>query len=194
LIVAVVGDSISAGSPLWDPDPGVRARLAESDERSQWQYWAQRASPGLEFRTSAVYGERTDEIAARLDDVLDGAGLLVVQGGINDVVQRRSLDAAARNLAGMLERGRRAGLPLAIPDILPWDNGDARAAADIGRLNALIRAVAAGAGATLLPFFDTLADPGDPSRMADGLSDDGDHPSVEGHRLLGERAFRLPER
>jgi hypothetical protein len=28
--------------------------------------------------------------------------------------------------------------------------------------------------------------------MRDGLTDDGDHPSVEGHRLLGERAFRLP--
>jgi hypothetical protein len=27
--------------------------------------------------------------------------------------------------------------------------------------------------------------------MGDGLTDDGDHPSVEGHRLLGERAFRL---
>jgi hypothetical protein len=27
--------------------------------------------------------------------------------------------------------------------------------------------------------------------MRDGLTDDGDHPSVEGHRLLGEQAFRL---
>jgi lysophospholipase L1-like esterase len=44
----------------------------------------------------------------------------------------------------------------------------------------------------VLPFHDTLADPADPSRIRDGLSDDGDHPSVEGHRLLGERAFRLP--
>jgi hypothetical protein len=28
--------------------------------------------------------------------------------------------------------------------------------------------------------------------MRAGLSDDGDHPSIEGHRLLGECAFRLP--
>jgi hypothetical protein len=28
--------------------------------------------------------------------------------------------------------------------------------------------------------------------MADGLTDDGAHPSLEGHRLLGEQAFRLP--
>jgi hypothetical protein len=28
--------------------------------------------------------------------------------------------------------------------------------------------------------------------MRDEWTDDGDHPSVAGHRLLGERAFRLP--
>ena len=88
----------------------------------------------------------------------------------------------------MLERGRAAGIALAVTDVLPWNNGDARAAADIERLNALIRQLDAGA---LLPFHDTLADPADPTRMGDGLTDDGDHPSVEGHRLLGERAFRL---
>jgi lysophospholipase L1-like esterase len=43
----------------------------------------------------------------------------------------------------------------------------------------------------LLHFHDTLADPADPRRMGEGLTDDGDHPSIEGHRLLGERAFRL---
>lgn len=79
---------------------------------------------------------------------------------------------------------------MAIPDVLPWNNGDSRAAQDIVRLNELIRALAARLGATLLPFNETLADPSDPRRMAPGLSDDGDHPSVDGHRLLGERAFR----
>jgi lysophospholipase L1-like esterase len=191
IVVAVVGDSISAGSPLWDPDPAVRARIAAPDDRSQWQWWAARADARLEFRTSAVYGERTDQIARRLDLVLAGAGVLVVQGGINDVVQRRPVDEAAGNLAAMLARGRAAGSRLAVADVLPWSNGDERAADDIRRLNALIRQLAVEAGASFLPFHDTLAEPADPSRMGEGLSDDGDHPSVEGHRLLGERAFRL---
>jgi lysophospholipase L1-like esterase len=91
----------------------------------------------------------------------------------------------------MLARGQAEGLALAVADVLPWSNGDERAAEDILRLNALIRQLAADTGATLLPFHDTLADPADPSRMGDGLSDDGDHPSVAGHQLLGERAFRL---
>jgi lysophospholipase L1-like esterase len=185
--VAVAGDSISAGSPLWDPDPAVRARIPAPDERSQWQWWASRADPRLEFRTTAVYGERTDEIARRLDLVLDGADVLVVQGGINDVVQRRPVAEAARNLDAMLERGRAAGLAVAVTDVLPWNNGDARTADDIRSLNALIRRL----DAALLPFHDTLADPADPTHMGEGLTDDGDHPSVEGHRLLGEQAFRL---
>ncbi|HEY3462571.1 MAG TPA: SGNH/GDSL hydrolase family protein [Gaiellaceae bacterium] len=191
IVVAVAGDSISAGSPLWDPDPGVRSRIAAPDERSQWQWWAAQADVRLEFRSSAVYGERADQIARRLDLVLAGADVLVVQGGINDVVQRRPLDEAAANIDAMLERGRAAGLALAVADVLPWNNGDERAADDIRRLNDLIHELAATAGATLLPFHDTLADPAAPTRMAPGLTDDGDHPSVEGHRLLGERAFLL---
>jgi lysophospholipase L1-like esterase len=191
IVVAVAGDSISAGSPLWDPDEAVRARIAGPDERSQWQFWASRADPRLEFRTTAVYGERTDQIARRLELVLRSADRLVVQGGINDVVQRRPVEEAARNLEAMLARGREAGVGLAVADVLPWDNGDERAAADIARLNALIRELAETAGATLLSFHDTLVDPADPRRMRPGLTDDGDHPSVEGHRLLGERAFRI---
>jgi len=191
IVVAVAGDSISAGSPLWDPDPVVRARIPAPDERSQWQWWAAQADARLEFRTTAVYGERTDQIAGRLDLVLAGADALVVQGGINDVVQRRPVEEALRNLAEMLERGRAAGLSVAVTDVLPWNNGDERAAADIRRLNDAIRELAARAGATLLPFHDTLVDPADPTRMREGLTEDGDHPSVEGHRLLGERAFRL---
>jgi lysophospholipase L1-like esterase len=191
IVVAVAGDSISAGSPLWDPDAAVRMRIPAPDERSQWQWWASPADPRLEFRTTAVYGERTDQIARRLDLVLPGADVLVVQGGINDVVQRRPVEDAGRNLAAMLERGREAGVELAVTDVLPWNNGDERAAEDIERLNTLIRQLAETAGATLLPFHDTLADPADPTRMGAGLSD-GDHPSVDGHRLLGERAFRLP--
>ena len=187
IVVAVAGDSISAGSPLWDPDPAVRARIPAPDERSQWQWWAARADPRLEFRTTAVYGERTDQIARRLDLVLSGADVLVVQGGINDVVQGQPVEEAARNIETVLERGRAAGLALAVADVLPWNNGDARAAADIIRLNELIGQL----GVALLPFHDTLADPADTSRMGDGLTDDGDHPSIEGHRLLGEQAFRL---
>ena len=47
VVFAVAGDSISAGSPLWDPDPAVRARIAMPDERSQLQCWASQADARL---------------------------------------------------------------------------------------------------------------------------------------------------
>jgi lysophospholipase L1-like esterase len=189
VIVVCLGDSITAGSPLWDPDPATRARIAAPDERSQWEWWAARAHPDLELRNHGVNGERTDQIAARLAPAIDGAAALVVQGGINDVVQGRPVEQAAANLAGMVERGRRAGLRVALVDVLPWNNGDGRAANDIARLNALLRSIADGIGVPLLPFHDTLVDEARPQRMRDEWTEDGAHPSLEGYRLLGERAF-----
>src|SRR5579864_1809039 len=174
MLVAVVGDSISAGSPLWP-----------EDERSRWQWWAARRDPSLEFCTVAEYGKRTDEIAAFLDAAVPDAEALVVQGGINDIAQGRPVEEAARNLAAMIERGRELGLDVVTVDVLPWNNGDARAARDIVRLNELIHEF----DCRVLPFHDTLADPAQPGRMRPECTDDGDHPSVEGHRLLGEQAF-----
>jgi lysophospholipase L1-like esterase len=44
----------------------------------------------------------------------------------------------------------------------------------------------------VLPFYETLQDHDRPGRMREEWTSDGDHPSVAGYRLLGERAFRLP--
>jgi hypothetical protein len=50
-VVAALGDSITAGSPRWDPNPGIRARIGgQLDPRSQYEYWAERALPGTDFR------------------------------------------------------------------------------------------------------------------------------------------------
>ena len=192
MIIACLGDSITAGSPLWDPDPKVRAQISEPDERSQWQWWAAQIAPQLVFRNFGVNTQRTDQIAARFDVAVEGADALIVQGGINDIVQRQPVEEAARNLAGMVDRALGLGLRVAIANVLPWNNGDARSAQDIGRLNELVAAVAAERDIPLYPFHDTLADPAEPHRMRAEWTDDGNHPSVEGHRLLGERAFFLP--
>jgi len=190
VIIACLGDSITAGSPLWDPDPEVRKKIDRPDERSQWEWWAMRLHGELDLRNFGVHGERTDQIAARFAQAVDGAEAIVVQGGINDVVQGRPVEQAAANLAGMLHRARHMRLRVAIADVLPWNNGDSRAAADIDKLNELIRSIAEGQDVPLLRFNETLADPSRPTRMRETLTEDGDHPSVEGHRLLGERAFR----
>ena len=192
-VVAALGDSITAGSPLWDPEPAIREELgAAADERSQYGYWAARADPALEFRNCGVFGERTDEIARRLQSCAAGADVLVVQGGINDIAQGRPVADAAADLRSIVRAGEEMGLRVAIADVLPWNNGGAAAAPAISELNELIAGIAADEEVALLPFHATLEDPAAPGTMAPRWTDDGDHPSVEGYRLLGERAFELP--
>jgi lysophospholipase L1-like esterase len=188
VVVAALGDSITEGSPEFDSRRG-------GDETSQWEHWAALVDPRLEFRNHGICGQRTDEIRARLDDASDGADVLVVQGGINDIAQGRPVDEAAANLREMVRRGRELGLRVAIADVLPWNNGWPDAEPKIRRLNALIAEIARDEGVALLPFHDTLEDPDEPGRMrADWTHADGDHPSVAGYRRLGEVAFRLPDR
>jgi lysophospholipase L1-like esterase len=182
-----VGDSITAGSPEYDP-------LGGGDEESQWEYWAARADPRLVFRNCGVYGERTDEIRARLDECVRGADVLVAQGGINDVVQGRAIDAAAGDLRAMVQRVKELRLRVVLADVLPWNNGWPDAEPEIRELNALVREIARDEEVPLLPFHDTLEDPERPGRMKDEWTHaDGDHPSVAGYRRLGELAFTFPD-
>jgi lysophospholipase L1-like esterase len=163
-----------------------------SDEKSQCQYWAQKAHPELRFRNCGVYGQRTDEIARRLDECAQDARVLVVQGGINDIAQGWPVETAAENLRLMVRRGKQLGLEVAVVSLLPWNNGYPEADPKIRRLNELIRGLAGAEHVPVLPFYATLEDPARPGRMKEQWTSDGDHPSVEGYRLLGERAFRLP--
>jgi lysophospholipase L1-like esterase len=192
-LVATLGDSITAGSPGFDPNPLQRDALGfGADEKSQWQYWAHKAHPDLRFRNCGVYGERTDEIAARLDECAKDARVLIVQGGINDIAQGRPVEPAAADLRRMVERGKRLGLRVGITELLPWNNGYPQADKPIRRLNELIRAIGRDEHVPVLPFYGTLEDTKHPGRMREEWTSDGDHPSVTGYRLLGEKAFELP--
>jgi lysophospholipase L1-like esterase len=118
--------------------------------------------------------------------------VLVVQGGINDIAQGRSVESAAENLRAMVRRGKELGLQVLLADVLPWNNGWPEAEPKIRRLNELIREIADDEGVALLPFHDTLEDRERRGRMREEWTSDGDHPSIEGYRRLGELAFRLP--
>jgi lysophospholipase L1-like esterase len=193
IVAAALGDSITAGSPGFDPDPRERARHGfGADPESQWEHWARLADPRLRFRNCGVYGQRTDEIYARLEACAEGAEVLVVQGGINDIAQGREVEDAAASLRAMVRRGREVGLRVALANLLPWNNGYPRADPQIRRLNELVAGIALDEGVPLLPFYETLEDPERPGRMKPEWTSDGDHPSVEGYRRLGELAFRLP--
>lgn len=188
-IVATLGDSITAGTPGWDPDPRVREAKGARDERSQYQYWAAAAAPHLSFVNHGVNGERTDEIALRLDRAAQGAAAIVVQGGINDIVQGRAVQDAAADLLAIARRARELDLAVAIADVLPWNKGWPDAVPHIDELNRLVAAAARVEDFPILRFHDTLVSGELPGRMPAEWTSDGSHPSVEGYRRLGRLAF-----
>lgn len=174
IVVVALGDSITEGSP------GLRG----------WDVWATRADPRLEIRNHGIYGQRTDEIAARLEDCVRGADILIVQGGINDIAQGRDVDAAATNLRAMVRRGQELEARVVLADVLPWNNGWPEAEPKIRRLNELVAAIAHDEGVPLLSFHDTLEDPARPGRMREEWTFEGDHPNEDGYRQLADLVLR----
>ena len=185
IVVACLGDSITEGSPGWQHETG-------GDPESTWMHWAGRADPRLELRNFGIHGETTAEIAARLDEAVAGADVLVVQGGINDVYHGLDVEPAAGNLRAMVRRGKQLGLRVALANVLPWNNGRPGDDGKIRRLNELIGEIGRDQDVPVLDFHGTLADPDDPARMRGEWTVEGNHPNVAGHRRLGELAFRLP--
>jgi len=127
--------------------------------------------------------------------------VLVIEGGINDIAQslaappaarRATVAAAARNLARMVRRGKALGLRVELTDLLPWNTGGPLAVPLIEALNRRIERIGAATRVPVLPFHAVLADPRRPSLMKAEWTAEGIHPSIEGYRRLGERAFRLP--
>jgi lysophospholipase L1-like esterase len=189
--VAALGDSITSGSPAYDPDPAQRVALGfGDDEHSQYEYWASKADPSLQFSNCGVFGERTDEIAARLDDCADGADVLIIQGGINDIAQRASIGSAAANLRSMVRQGREMGLDVYLVNVLPWNNGHPQFDKAIAELNRLIDIVGRDENVPVIDFHDALEDPRQANVMPIALTADGDHPSIPGYRVLGELVAR----
>ena len=200
-LVATLGDSITAGWPRWDPDPKWRAWLKRNwhrqmTRRSQYEYWADRLEPRLRFRNCGVPGERTDEIALRLDGCARGADVLLIQGGTNDLLQAykgelphsplEQVGVAAANLREMVGSARRAGVRrVLLADVLPIEKTTRAQAAKVRRLNRAIRAIGRSKGVRIVPFFRTLSDHGNPGRFAPGDNADKVHPSVTGYRRLG---------
>ncbi len=158
----------------------MRAGIAAPDPRSQWHFWAERATPGVTFVNHGVNRERTDQIALRLDAALTGADAIVLQGGINDVVQGRPLDLVVADVDAMIERALRRVGTVVVVDVLPWNNGDDESAEKILRLNARLRAVAAARGVRMLPFYETLEDPGRPRPHGAGVDRRGQPPVGRG--------------
>jgi lysophospholipase L1-like esterase len=192
-LVAALGDGVAAGSPGFDPSHGNAKLLGFAENpQSQWEYWAAQKHPRLAFRNCGVYGERTDQIAKRLDACANGADVLVIEGGLGDIEQGRPIAEAARNLRAMVVRGKELGPRVELAEVIPWSNGWPEAARKIVALNRAIQAIGRDEHVTVLPFYSVLDDPKHPGRTKDAWTADGENPSVAGYERLGELAFKPP--
>jgi lysophospholipase L1-like esterase len=193
LLVAALGDGVTAGSPGYDPNHALRNLLGFGDNPGgQWEYWAQQRNPRLSFRNCGLYDQPTDQIALRPTSCARGADVLVIEGGIDDIRQGRSPATAARNIDRMVKHAKRLGLRVEVTELLPWNNGYPDAAKTIQTLNTRIHTLAQLERVPVLPFYTTLEDPIRPGRMKDTWTAEGDYPSAIGYRRLGQLAFHLP--
>jgi arylsulfatase A-like enzyme/lysophospholipase L1-like esterase len=207
VLVATLGDSITAGWPRWDPDPHWRRWLRREWHRnvtpqSQYQHWARRFQPRLRFRNCGVPGERTDEIALRLTGCARRANVLLIQGGTNDLLQAfngelsqtpaEEVNIAAADLRRMVASARNAGVrKVLLANVLPIEKTTPAQAAKIRRLNRAIRDIGRDKNVPIVPFFGTLGDGRRPAGFAYGMNADKIHPSVAGYRNLGRVVARL---
>lgn len=186
MIVVCLGDSTTAGTPLFK-SPLEAPPDGEGDERSQFAYWLREALPAWRFLNRGINGERSDQIVARFDrDVVgNGAEVVVIIAGVNDVYQGREVAHVTTQLATMYDAARARGIPVIAGTIVPYDTATPEQNARMRAINAWIaRTATVESGVTFVDTRAAAAAKDDPDRLAG--SPDGLHPDVEGYRRMAE--------
>lgn len=170
-VTVALGDSITAGHHV--------GPLAASD--SYFDVLACRDDPPLAYGgNEGVWFETTDEIAARVDDVLaEDPKRVIVLGGTNDVHQSVT-GQTVDNLAAIRGRLSAGGADVVVGLLPPSDLYPAETKA----VNGDIRAWADAEGVTLVDFWTPLAAPDGTFR--DGMTTDGNHPSPAAAEVMAD--------
>jgi lysophospholipase L1-like esterase len=192
--IIALGDSTTAGtpgflSPLEAPPNG------RGDETSQFAYWLTRARPDWDVRNRGVNGERSDQIAARMQrDVIDATPVaVVIIAGVNDIYQGLAADRVTASLRTMYDRAAHAGIRVVAGTIVPYNTATADQNARMRQVNDWIRAQVNGEPP--IACADTraaVASAGDPDRLDE--SPDGLHPSPAGYRRMAEALLPVLDR
>ncbi|MGY1837427.1 SGNH/GDSL hydrolase family protein [Blastococcus sp. SYSU DS0510] len=168
-----LGDSITAGSHVGALPIGV-------DDAYVDVLGCREDSPITYGGNFGVGGERSDEILARVPEALaPRPATVLVLAGTNDVRQGRAegtIDTLTR-IAEEIEAGGAAPVFATLPP-------SAEFPAETMALNERLRAWADERGVELLDFWTPLADPD--GTFAEGMSDDGTHPSAAGTDVLAD--------
>ena len=184
ITIVALGDSTTAGtpgfrSPLESPPDG------DGNVESQYAYWLAQAHRDWTVLNRGVNGERTDQILARFDRDVRGAGAdaVIVIAGVNDIYQGRSARQVVRTLEAIYDAARAARIVTVAGTIVPYNTATPDANARMHEVNAWIRGYAAQhADLVCCDTRAAVAASGDLDRLAS--SPDGLHPSPDGYRLM----------
>jgi lysophospholipase L1-like esterase len=182
ITIAAIGDSTTAGtpgfrSPLEAPPDGA------GNAESQYAYWLMKARPDWRVLNRGVNGERSDEIRARFARDAQGADLVVLIAGVNDVYQGRSAEAVTRELEAMYDGAHATQIPVVAGTIIPYNTATADQNARMHAVNRWIREYAGGrSGVIACDTRAAVAAPDAPDRLAS--SPDDLHPSPDGYRRM----------
>ena len=188
--IVALGDSTTAGTPGFK-SPIEAPPDGSGDAESQYSYWLMKTHPEWRVLNRGVNGERSDEIGARFDrDVIqergrapNGAFLVVIIAGVNDIYQGRSAEVVQSELRMMYDAARAARIPVVAGTIIPFDTATDDQNRRMHAVNAWIRHYAENrAGLTYCDTRAAVAAPAYPDRLVS--SPDGLHPSPDGYRLM----------
>jgi lysophospholipase L1-like esterase len=185
-IIVAFGDSTTAGTPAFK-SPLEAPPDGRGEVTSQYAYWLMQRHPDWQVLNRGVNGERSDQIAARLDrDVLaPRPAAVVILAGVNDVYQGRSAASVIAQLGTMYERCERARIPVIAGSIIPYNSATAEQNARMHEINAWIATDAMRDHRIV--FVDTRK----AAAASDNLdrlsgSPDGLHPDVAGYHRMAD--------
>ena len=178
---AQTADETTANETTTDGERAMRPTIFLGDsitEAGRWTEWF----PELETQNMGIGGETTDDVIARLQDVIDAEPeTVVVLVGTNDIGRRRrSAEYIGRNIETILVELRK-NLPEAriiLQSVMPRTKDYAKS---VHEINVHIRQFAAVATvkAEWLDLWPVLAD--DEGSLAESFSDDGLHLNEAGY-------------
>ncbi|HEY2434553.1 MAG TPA: GDSL-type esterase/lipase family protein [Vicinamibacterales bacterium] len=191
--IVAMGDSTTAGTPAFK-SPREMPPDGSGDVTSQYAYWLMKTHPGWDVINQGVNAQRSDAIAARLDEdvIAKKPAVVVIVAGVNDVYQGRPAQDVKDQLAAMYRRARAAGIAVVAGTIIPYNTATPDQNARMQDVNAWIRAQADGGVVTFADTRAAVAAPGDPDRLAS--SPDGLHPDAAGYHRMADAIAPAIER
>lgn len=176
---------------MGDEEVGVRRVAFIGDSitaNGDWDTWL----PGIDAINLAVPGQTSDDVLARLDEIVATApDEILMLVGTNDLGRRRSVEHLVRNLEGVLVHLRRElpGVRLLLQSIMPRGVEFARAIQDA---NIHLRQFGATVNAHYLDLWPAMA--ATDGSLLPELSDDGLHLNAAGYEMWLEELHPALER